>query len=557
MLTHLQIRDFAIIDAIELELGPGLTALTGETGAGKSILVDAVLAAVGARAGSEMIRHGAERAEISATFSLEGNAGAREWLNAQDIAADGEVQLRRVLGRDGRSRQYVNGQTVTAQLAKALGALLIDIHGQAEFLSLLKREPQRRLLDEFGGHERLTAPVQSLAREWRTLSDRLAALSSAGADRAARRELIAHQVQELGALALKSGEAEALRQEATRLAHRGRLVGAAAQALALLYEGEETDAHALAGRADAALRAVADLDPQLAAVRAPLEQALIGLKEAGRELADYLEGLELDEARQNEVERRMAAIEDLARKHRCAAAELPPTLARLQQELAELDGSSDSAAELTARIDRLALDYQAAAAHLSAARARAAKKLAKAVTARMRLLGMPGGQFTVRLEAAPREVPRTQGLEDIEFLVAGNAGQPPLPVAKIASGGELSRISLSLQVATADAAQSLPAMIFDEVDAGVGGAVAAMVGRELKALGRRAQVLCVTHLPQVAAQADQHVQVAKQSDGRTTRTLLTPLGEPQRVEELARMLGGMGASTTAREHARALLAGRA
>jgi DNA repair protein RecN (Recombination protein N) len=555
MLRFLQIKDFAIIDAVELELEAGLTALTGETGAGKSILVDAVLAAVGGRAGAELIREGAERAEISLSFDIAANAPAREWLLEQDIPVEDELILRRVISRDGRSRHQVNGQTVTAQLARALGATLIDIHGQAEFLSLLKRDRQRALLDAFGRHEALAAPVAASAREWRSLGERLRAVQSAGAEREARRDYLSYQVRELEALALRDGELESLTQEANRLAHRGRLLAAAREALGLLYEGEEHDAHALAGRADAALKAVVELDPALASTRAALAEALIGLQEAGRGLAAYLEGLEIDEARQNEVERRMAAIEELARKHRVKVAELGGLLERYRGELAELEGAAGSAEALAAHLQGVAAEYQAASAKLSQARGKAAKALGKAVTEHMRGLGMPGGRFAIELAAA-RDEPRVQGAEDVEFKVAANPGQTPMPVAKVASGGELSRISLSLEVASRDAADTLPAMIFDEVDAGVGGAVAAMVGRELKALGQRAQVLCVTHLPQVAAQADHHVQVEKTTDGKRTRTSLKALKTPERIEELARMLGGAGPSATARDHARALLAGR-
>ena len=554
MLTHLQIRDFAIIDAAELEFGAGLTALTGETGAGKSILVDAMLLAVGGRADAGVVRHGAERAEITATFELAKQAAARDWLQAQDIQADGEVMLRRVVGADGRSRAYINGQAQPLNQVRALGELLLDIHGQQEFLTLTRRETQRSLLDAHGGNEALLDPVATLARAWRTIDQQLSTLRSAAAERDSRLELLRYQVQELQALALNEGEAEELAIEAQRLAHRGRLAESAQAALALLYEGDGRDAHALAGRAAATLRSVTELDPALAPVGAFIEEALIPLKEAGRELAAYLESLEVDPRRQELVEQRMASIEQLARKHHVPAAALAAQLAILRTELTSLERAETTLGELEARRAVLARDYARAALELTGARQQAAKALAAAVTGLMRGLGMPGGVFEVDLSVPADAGVEPAGVDAIEFRVSANPGQPPKAIAKVASGGELSRISLAVQVAAAHEVGGTTCMIFDEVDAGVGGAVAEMVGRELAALGGRGQVLCVTHLPQVASQADHQIRVAKLSDGRSTRTVLTVLGREERVEELARMLAGVEVTATAREHARELLA---
>ncbi|MBS0375362.1 MAG: DNA repair protein RecN [Proteobacteria bacterium] len=553
MLTHLQIRDFAIIDAAELELGDGLTALTGETGAGKSILVDAVLLAIGGRGGPDVVRHGAERAEITATFDIRRNAAARAWLEEQSLEHDGEVMLRRQIGADGRSRAYVNGQAQPVNQVRALGERLLDIHGQQEFLTLVRPDTQRALLDAHGGHAALLAPVARLAHEYRAVEAELHDLALAAAERDARLELLSYQVQELEALALEAGEPEALAAEAQRLANRGRLATGAEAALALLYEGDGEDAHARTGKALAQLRAGLELDARLQPVAALIGEALIPLKEAGRELAAYLESLEVDPRRQEAVETRMASIEQLARKHRVAAAELPGQLAALRLELETLERAGTTLAELEARRTALGREYRAAAATLSGARRRAAGELGKAVTALMRGLGMPGGSFVVEVAALPEAVVDPRGADTIEFLVSANPGQPPKPIARVASGGELSRISLAVQVAAARESDGPTCMIFDEVDAGVGGAVAEMVGRELHALGRRGQVLCVTHLPQVASQADQHVRVAKLSDGRSSRTVLTPLGADERVEELARMLAGVDVTAAAREHAREML----
>jgi len=553
VLTHLQIKDFAIIDAVELELDAGLTALTGETGAGKSILVDAVMLAIGGRGGADSVRHGAERAEITATFDIRGNAAAAAWLAEQSLDADEELMLRRVQGADGRSRAYVNGQLQPLQQLRALGDLLIDIHGQQEFLTLTRRDTQRALLDEHGGHAALLAPVAEIAAAFQRIDARVVELTLAAAERDSRLELLRYQLKELEALALEPGEAEALAAEAQRLANRGRLAEAAQQALALLYEGDGEDALARAGRAAHALKAGIELDPRLAPVGRLIEEALIPLREAGRELGGYLESLEVDPRRQEFVEQRIASIEQLARKHRVAADELVAELARLAAEVRSLETAESQLAELEAERARERTRYAAAAARLSSARRGAAGKLGAAVTDLMRVLGMPGGAFEVKVET-PTDAPvHARGLDTIEFLVSANPGQPPRPIARVASGGELSRISLAVQVAAAHGLDGRLCMVFDEVDAGVGGAVAEMVGRQLHALGARGQVLCVTHLPQVAGQADHQVRVAKLTDGRSSRTTLTRLTAEERVEELARMLGGVEISAKAREHAREML----
>ena len=553
MLTHLQIRDFAIIDAAELELAAGLTALTGETGAGKSIIVDAVMLAVGGRVGADVVRHGAERAEVAASFDLGANHAARRWLAEQSLESDGELQLRRVIGADGRSRAYVNGQAQPLAVVRALGDLLVDIHGQQEFLTLTRRETQRALLDEHGGLAALTAPVARLAGEWRELDARHAALTAAAAERDSRLELLRYQLKELAALALEPAEPTELAAEAQRLTHRGRLAQTAERALQLLYDGDGADAHAAAGRAAQALRGALELDARLRPVAALIEEALIPLREAGQQLGAYLESLEVDPRRQEFVEQRLASIEQLARKHRVAASELPAQQARLDAELAALDNAAGRLAELEAERAGVRRDYDTAAAALSRARAQAATALANAVSGLMRRLGMPGGIFAVQVESPAQAPVDAHGADTIEFLVSANPGQPPKPIARVASGGELSRISLAVQVAAATETSGHASMIFDEVDAGIGGAVAEMVGRQLHALGSRAQVLCVTHLPQVACQADHHIRVAKLSDGRASRIALTALAGPERIEELARMLGGIAVTASAREHARQLL----
>lgn len=553
MLTHLQIRDFAIIDQAELELHPGMTALTGETGAGKSILVDAVLLALGTRAASEVIRAGAERTEVIATLALSKDSAAARWLAEQDIEHDGEVHLRRVISADGRSRSYINGQSQPLNQVRSLGELLIDVHGQQEFLTLTRAATQRNLLDEHGNHVNGLSEVARLAGECRHLKRELESLRTAAADRDARIDLLKHQVQELDALALKPGEAERLAGEAVRLAHHGRLAEAAANALALLYEGDSEDAHARTGRALHQLNAVSEHDASLRPITALLEEALIPLKEAGRALAGYLAALDTDPRRQELVEARMATLEQLARKHRVTPSLLPERLAALSAELAALEHADSTLVTLEQRLATLTDEYRQAAMALTAERQATAIRLSGAVTALMKGLGMPGGRFEVSV-TPDLSVVDPAGCDTIEFLVSANPGQPLKPIAKVASGGELSRISLAVQVAAARETTGTHCMIFDEVDAGVGGAVAEMVGRELHQLGIKGQVLCVTHLPQVAGQADRQIRVAKHVKGQTTRTELTALEGEDRVEELARMLAGVEITATAREHAREMLA---
>ena len=556
MLTHLSIRDFAIIDAVDLELRSGLTALTGETGAGKSILVDAVMLAIGGRATADVVRHGAERAEVTATFDPRGLEGVAEWLEAQSIAAEDELLLRRVIGSEGRSRVWVNGQLLPLSAVRELGQLLIDIHGQQEFLSLMRREAQRGLLDAHGDHSALLAPIQTLAREHRALAAEVAALRTAAADRDSRLELLRYQVRELEALGLKEGEVAELLAEHARLANRSRLAEAAQAALALTYEGDNQDAHALASRALAQVRTVSEFDSKLQPVESLLSEALIQLKEAGAALSGYLDTLEVDPRRQTYVENRIGSVDELARKHRLTPEELPAQLLALQTELARLENAETTVVALEQQLSALRKDYGRAAAALTQARRAASTDLGQQVTSLMKVLGMPGGTFVI--EVRPREgaEPAPEGLDEVEFLVSANPGQPPKPVAKVASGGELSRISLAVQVAAATGSQGRLCMIFDEVDAGVGGGVAERVGRQLHALGTRGQVLCVTHLAQVASQADHHVRVAKLTDGKTSRTTLAALGAEERVEELARMLGGVELTQAAREHAREMLGAR-
>jgi DNA repair protein RecN (Recombination protein N) len=550
MLTHLQLKDLVIVDQTELELNPGMTALTGETGAGKSIVVDALLLIAGGRAGSDIVRQGAERAEVTASFA-QLPKDATQWLTAQSIDFDGELVVRRVIGADGRSRAYVNGQVMPLQALRELSEYLLEIHGQQEFQRLVSRAAQRDLLDERLSEPALKATVADLFEHYKAARDEYEALEAAAQNRDARLDLLRYQAGELSAEVGSLAEIEELFIDRKRIAGKGRLGSAAQAALAAAYEADGENAHDLLGRAQTALRAVAETDPELAEALKLLSEAAVLTQESAAQLRRYLDNLDVDPARQEEIERHAAALESLARKHRIGVTELPPQLATLQRELAALENAGASLAAIQERVNTLSREYRASAAALSKARQAAAKQLGREVTKLMQALGMAGGSFAVNVTTSDTDI-AASGADEVEFLVSANPGQAPKSLAKVASGGELSRISLAIQVAAAGKNSSL-CMVFDEVDAGIGGAVAEIVGRRLRELGERNQVLCVTHLAQVASQAHRQYQVTKFTDGKSTRTALKGLAPAERVDEIARMLGGVDITDQARAHAREML----
>jgi DNA repair protein RecN (Recombination protein N) len=550
VLTHLQLRDLVLVDQAELEFSAGLTALTGETGAGKSIVVDALLLIAGGRAAGDVVRQGAERAEITASFATL-PAGAVSWLEEQSIDHDGELVVRRVVGADGRSRAYVNGQVVPLLALRELAEFLIEIHGQQEFQHLVSRGAQRELLDERLAAPALKNTVAEQFSRYNACHRDFQALQIAAENRDARLDLLRYQLRELKNDVSTVSDIEALFADQKRIASRSRLGEAARTALTAAYEAEAGSAHDLLGKATAALRSVSDIDPQLADAAKLLGEASILTQEAATALRRYLDDLDIDPARQDEIERRAAALEALARKHRVAVLELPEHMVRLEQEIATLDDVQLSLATLERQVSELTRDYRSAAGALSGARNTAAQLLGVQVTQLMQTLGMAGGEFAVKVTPSEQEF-SSNGSDEVEFLVSANPGQALKSLAKVASGGELSRISLAVQVAGRAQSTSL-CMVFDEVDAGIGGAVAEIVGRQLRELGERAQVLCVTHLAQVASQAHSQFRVTKLSDGKITRTAVKPLGQPERVDEIARMLGGIDVTEQARAHARDML----
>jgi DNA repair protein RecN (Recombination protein N) len=550
MLTHLQLRDLVLVDQAELEFGAGLSALTGETGAGKSIVVDALLLVAGGRGAGDIVRQGAERAEVSASFSGLPDA-ALAWLQEQSIDHEGEVLVRRVIGADGRSRVYVNGQVVPLQALRKLAEFLIDIHGQQEFQTLVDRGAQRDLLDERLEDPTLKRTVADLYRQYRACRDEFEALMSVAQNRDARIELLRYQLTELKAEVRTQEAIEELFADAKRVAAKGRLGTAARNALTAAFDGEGDSAHDLIARAVSALRGVAEIDPALQEAGKLLNEAAILTQEAAESLRRYLEALDIDPGRQEEIERHAAALEALGRKHRVAVLELPAQMAQVEQELAALDHLQVSLGALESRLAALTGEYGRASQRLSDARKAAALTLSAQVSGLMQSLGMAGGQFVAQVSVSDSQF-AASGIDEVEFLVSANPGQPPKSLAKVASGGELSRISLAVQVAARSGASPL-CMVFDEVDAGIGGAVAEIVGKQLRELGERAQVLCVTHLAQVASQAHSQFRVTKLSDGKITRTAVKPLGSAERVDEIARMLGGIDITEQARAHARDML----
>lgn len=551
MLTHLQLRDLVLVDQAELEFSGGLTALTGETGAGKSIVVDALLLIAGGRGTGDIARQGAERAEVTASFSALPLA-ALKWLQDQSIDFDGELVVRRVIGADGRSRAYVNGQVLPLQALRELAEFLIDIHGQQEFQRLVSRAAQRDLLDERLSTPALNSLVAEAFESYSAGSREFNALKSAAKNRDARLDLLRYQLRELKTEVTTAAEIDELFADQKRVAARGRLGEAARTALGAAYESDGDSAHDLLARAAAALRSVAEIDRELGEAAKLLGEAAILTQDAAQSLRRYLDDLDIDPARQDEIERRAAALEALARKHRVAVVELPEQLARVEQEVAALDNVQMSLAALEKQVSETAREYRSAAQRLSDARQTAGHLLGVQVTQLMQTLGMAGGEFAVRVSRGDQEF-SVNGSDEVEFLVSANPGQPLKGLAKVASGGELSRISLAVQVA-GRASSSPLCMVFDEVDAGIGGAVAEIVGRQLRFLSERAQVLCVTHLAQVASQAHGQFRVTKLSDGKITRTAVKPLGAAERVDEIARMLGGIDITEQARAHARDMLA---
>ncbi|MGD8265433.1 MAG: DNA repair protein RecN [Chromatiales bacterium] len=551
MLSSLSIRNLVTVESLQLELDSGMSVLTGETGAGKSILIDALGLVLGDKADSSLIRHGSEKAEITAEFDLAKLPEIGNWLESNELDDAGECLLRRIISRKGRSRAFINGTPVTLGTLAALGSQLVDIHGQHAHQSLMHRSHQRELLDAFAGNGKLSATLATCWRDWKALGKRIESLEQAQQERDSRIDLLRFQVDELQQLDLKPGEWPALEQEQRRLGNAGSLLAESQQLLSLLYEDD--GARDLLQRAVILSGRMGQSDEALPAdALAMLNSALIELDESAQLLQHYADSIEQDPHRLQEIDIRMSNLLQAARKHRIEPEELTAHLEHLETQLTSIENSGEQLEQLGREQAALAEEWMHLARKLGRARAKAAKALALQVTQTMQTLSMPKGTFSISLVESAGGQPVGHGLETVEFMITTNAGQPPQPLTKIASGGELSRISLAIQVATIGYS-TIPTLIFDEVDVGIGGGVAEIVGSLLRQLGEQRQILCVTHLPQVAAQAHNHLRVEKESGDDGSWTSITPLDEEKRVVEIARMLGGVELTQTTLDHAREMI----
>ncbi|MFM1991730.1 MAG: repair protein RecN [Pseudomonadota bacterium] len=546
MLTALRLRDFVIVEAVELEFGSGFTVLSGETGAGKSILIDALGLATGARADAGVVREGAARADIVAEFTTDARLDA--WLAERDLAGDpGLVLLRRVVEADGRSRALVNGHPATVAQLREIGETLVEVHGQHASQSLLRPDGQRALLDRFAGAGGELAALAQAHAAWRALERDLERAQGSARELTLERERLQWQVDELAQVAPVAGEWDELATEQKRLAHAATLIDGARGLADALSDGEDAIADRLTA-IQQKLRPLAAVDASLAPVLEMLETAAIQAGEAGSTLSAYADRVDLDPERLAAVEARIGALYSAGRKFRLPPERLADEYASLRERLARATQAQDVEA-LARRVEAARADYDAHAAALSRRRVQAARTLSEGVSERIGRLGMQGGRLEISIE---RGEPATHGIDRVEFRVAGHAGASPRALGKVASGGELSRISLAVSELAAEATP-VGTLIFDEADAGVGGAVAEVIGALMRRLGAARQVLCVTHLPQVAAKANQHFSVSKQQDGARTTSRIERLDRNRRVEEIARMLGGVAITATTRKHARELL----
>lgn len=550
MLTQLNIRNFTIVERLDLALTKGMTVLTGETGAGKSILLDALLLAMGGRADNSAIRNGETRAEIAAEFDIRNSESIKQWLVDNELDEEQDCLIRRTINNDGRSRGFINGRPVPMQLLRELGDLLVDIHGQHAHQSLLKRHLQRQALDDYAAHADLLNEVNRHFQQWKTLCEQQTALARSREEREARIELLSYQTQELNDLDMAENEMTTLGEEHTRLANLSLIVEGGANALYTLTENEDTSIAQLLSQTTGEIEHLLQFDHSLHDVSQMLTEATIQVQEASTELRHYLDSLSLDPERLDLLNERLGLIHDLSRKHRVDPHALPELQQRLSEELAVLQSDSEQSDTLDTAITQAANDYLAAAKKLTQQRTKAAKTLSALVTDNMQQLGMKQGQFKIQLE--PLDEISANGMERAEFLVTANPGQPFKPMNKVASGGELSRISLAIQVITAGTSR-IPTLIFDEVDVGIGGGIAEIVGHLLRNLSNDRQVLCITHQPQVASLAQHHLHVSKVSTANNTQSTVAPLNAKQRTEEIARMLGGLEITAQTRSHAEEMI----
>lgn len=553
MLCSLHIRDLAVVKALDLEFFNGFTALTGETGAGKSILLTAIGLALGDRADSGYIRPGSAKAEIILSFDLSDTLDAQQWLTVHDLQdEDNQCLIRRVLSNDGRSKAYINDRPVRLQVLQDLSTLLMEIHGQHAHLKLLQKAEQRRLLDAMIGNQDLLDQCDNLYRQWhdtKTMFEHLTANAKAHSD---RQDLLKFQITELEQGGVETLDYPALSEEHRIQANIGRILSLGRQQLRRLDEDEQHSVNALLGQSITTMDELQDLSSEFGEVSKLLSDALIQAQESTQILRRRLNNLEADPQHFESLEERLALIHGLAKKHRVPPEKLAETIANLKTELDSIKVDEEDLEKMQQKLDFLQKDYRSIANELSTRRKAGATKLQKKVSDIINQLGMPHGEFSIDVTDLGDGLPRAEGRDQVEFHVAVNPGLPPKAIGKIASGGELSRISLAIQV-TAMSGKTTPTMIFDEVDAGIGGGVAEVVGNRLRSLGENKQVFCVTHLAQVAAQCHEHLLVEKQSEKDTTRSQVRPLSKQERKLEIARMLGGIKITDQTLAHAEEML----
>ncbi|EGA68068.1 recombination and repair protein [Vibrio sinaloensis DSM 21326] len=551
MLAHLSVNNFAIVKSLQLELSKGMTTITGETGAGKSIAIDALGLCLGGRAEASMVRQGEEKTEVSAAFSLENNIHATRWLEDNDLLDGSDCILRRIISKEGRSRAFINGSPVPLSQLKSLGQLLINIHGQHAHHQLMKGDYQMAMLDQYAGHTNLLKSTRNAYQKWRQADNNLKQLKENSAANLAQKQLLEYQIKELNELSIGEDEYEELEQEHKRLSNSGELASTCQQAIELIYEGEEVNALGILQSANHSLIQLAELDEKLAELPNMVAEAIIQLEEANSELRNYLDNIDVDPGRMAYVEERFSKVMSIARKHHVMPEELFQHHQDLLAQIEALDCSDERLDALEQEVQDKYQAFLGAAEKLHKSRGRYAKELNKLITASMHELSMEKAQFSIDVNNQGTH-PSPLGMDSVCFVVSTNPGQPMQPIAKVASGGELSRISLAIQVITAQKVDT-PSLIFDEVDVGISGPTAAVVGKMLRKLGESTQVLCVTHLPQVAGCGHQQLFVAKQTKAGKTETQMNVLDNDQRVTELARLLGGSQITDSTLANARELL----
>ncbi|PMK06276.1 DNA repair protein RecN [Vibrio splendidus] len=551
MLAHLSVNNFAIVKSLQLELSKGMTTITGETGAGKSIAIDALGLCLGGRSDAGMVRQGEEKTEVSAAFLLENNLHATRWLEDNELLDGGECILRRTISKEGRSRAFINGSPVPLSQLKSLGQLLINIHGQHAHHQLMKSDYQMAMLDQYAGHLNLLKSTRNAYQAWRQADNHLKELRENSQQNQAQKQLLEYQIKELNELSIGEEEYEDLEQEHKRLSNSGELATTCQQAIELIYEGEEVNALGILQSANHSLIQLAELDERLAELPSLLSEAIIQIEETNNELRTYLDSIDVDPGRMAYVEERFSKVMSMSRKHHVLPEELCKHHQDLLQQVEALDCSDEKLDELANDVENQYQSFVAKSEKLHKSRTRYAKELNKLITQSMHELSMEKAQFAIEVNNTNTH-PSPLGMDNVTFIVSTNPGQPMQPIAKVASGGELSRISLAIQVITAQKVDT-PSLIFDEVDVGISGPTAAVVGKMLRKLGESTQVMCVTHLPQVAGCGHQQLFVAKNTKSGKTETQMHTLDEQQRVSELARLLGGSQITESTLANAKELL----